>query len=224
MAPPGSGKTYVIAHRYTKMLADGIDPADILAVTFSKVMANELLERIVGLNPAVLGTEAEKQICTIHAACYRILRAEGDRRNVAKFWQVKKLLQEIAEKVWVPAEERPGWDEIMGWMDTAKANAKSSEDDLEFFKVALGAFHGANLHTARVMYDKEMEKKRLLTFSDMLFEVEQKLISDAAFRDKMQVKYKHCIIDEAQDLSEQAMRILITFSFEPGNNPVYGGY
>ena len=68
-----------------------------------------------------------------------------------------------------------------------------------------------------------MQSDGLLCFADMLFDVEQKLIHDMVFRNKLQDKFTHVVVDEAQDVSKQALRILITLSFEPNRNDVYEG-
>jgi DNA helicase-2/ATP-dependent DNA helicase PcrA len=225
LAGPGSGKTAVIAWRYAYLLAHGATPDHILAVTFSHTMADELLARIKRVNPLVEGTAAERQVCTIHAICYRILKAEGDRRDVVKTWMLKKWTQEIAEDLWPYSQERPGWTEIMAWIDSAKMLGLTSAEDLEFLSNAQNNVthrsEGERLHQVRRELDARMRRENVLTFADMLLDVETLLQRDRTFREKWQMQFKWVIVDEAQDVSEQALRILITLSFDPPANPVY---
>ena len=215
LAGPGSGKTFCVARRYAYLLANGARPDDILAVTFNKTMADELLSRITTVNPSVVGTKAEQQVCTIHALCYRLLRSEGDRRNVAKQWQVKRALQDIAEEIWHYSDERPGYKEILAWVNAAKMQGLTTANDLEFFSKCINRFGrnaGGQLHEARKQLDDRLRRESLLTFADMLLDVERKLDTDSTFRAKCQARFAWVIVDEGQDTSAQAMRILSTLA------------
>lgn len=211
--------TLVLARRYAYLLEHGARPDDILAVTFSKNMADELLNRIARISPQVLGTAAERQVCTIHAACYRMLRAEGDRRNVPKEWQIKKSLQDIAKSLWRIPNERPGWSELYYWICGAKGMGLTSADDMDLFGGVVNSFGrnvGRELHIVRRRFDEDMRRQRLITFPDMLFDVEQKLLHDRAFREKWQRQFKWIIQDESQDANPQDWRILGILA-EPDN-------
>lgn len=208
LAGPGSGKTVTIEERIAHLLDNGVGPDDILCVTFTKTMADEMLRRVLARNPDLTDTAAERQICTIHALCYRLLREEGDTRRVAKEWQVKRAIQEIAEDIWPYAEERPGWKEIYLWVNTAKSAGLLMADDFSFYVDALGSHQGHNLHEARRQFDEKMRRGSLVTFPDMLFDVEQKLGRDKAFREKYQARFKWVLVDEGQDVGGQAMRSL----------------
>jgi len=216
LAPPGAGKTLVISYRYAYLLENGAKPRDILAVTFSRSMADELLEQIKRVSPQIADTDAEKQVCTIHAICYRMLKDSGDNRSVPKEWQIKKVLNEIAESLWPYAEERPGWKEIYYWINNAKYHGVVTADDLGFFTRQIGDYQGRNLHEARRRFDEQMKGQRLLTFPDMLFNVEQKLKREPTFRVKWQTRFKWVMVDECQDTNSQAMRILTTLA-QPQN-------
>ena len=76
IAGAGSGKTRVLTTRIAYMLAQGVDPSSILALTFTNKAAGELKERLEGL----LGPEAQNVwAMTFHAACCRILRRDIER-------------------------------------------------------------------------------------------------------------------------------------------------
>lgn len=217
LAPPGSGKTATLARRYAHMVEQGVSPSEIVAVTFNRTMADELLERIIAIISSVRGSSAERQICTIHALCSRILREEGDRRRLAKEWQVRKSLQAIAEKYWLNEERRPGYKEILTWIEEAKARGLPINDDMDFFMNHLADPDGYNLALARADFDRDMRRQNLLTFADMLLDVEQLLSRDSKVREKYQQRFKYIIQDEAQDANPQDWRILRILA-EPQNN------
>src|SRR5262245_36362280 len=77
VAGAGSGKTRVLTHRVAHLIAAcGVQPSEILAITFTNKAAGEMRSRLDGL----LGDTARRiWILTFHAACGRILRREAPR-------------------------------------------------------------------------------------------------------------------------------------------------
>ncbi len=76
-AGPGTGKTFTIAHRYAHMIEQGVDPEDILLITFTNSAAQNMKERIINLcdhDPAAL---RDAPIMTFHGLCNRILFNNG---------------------------------------------------------------------------------------------------------------------------------------------------
>src|SRR5438105_14653412 len=81
LAGAGTGKTRVITFRIAHLVARGISPGNVLAVTFTNKAAREMQERVRKLLPRPRQPENEKNreaarptICTFHALCIRILR------------------------------------------------------------------------------------------------------------------------------------------------------
>jgi len=82
LAGAGSGKTRVLAHRVAHLVATGVPPGQIVAVTFTNKAAGEMRDRIAGL----IGPEATRQatIGTFHAICARILRRESEHIGLTR--------------------------------------------------------------------------------------------------------------------------------------------
>jgi len=222
LAPAGSGKTWANELRILYLLENNAKPRDILYVVFNKSMAQSGLERILKTNPSLKGTEAEKQICTIHAICYRLLMWSGDKRRVVKSWKIKRTLQDLAEELWEDSKSRPGWKEIYDWICRVKALECSEEQFPILFDDALGAYHGERLTKASIAFGRELRKSNELTFPDMIRDVEQKLINDPNFRKEYQERFKWILVDEAQDVNGQVMRILTTLA-KPQNQLMLTG-
>lgn len=228
LAPPGSGKTFVMALRYAYLLAQGVEPEHIVAVTFNRTMADELLARIARVNPRIAEmlesnptAAAVQQITTIHALCYRILRAEGDKRSVpdkdgrVKPWQVRKAWEDIIAVLWPVVDKRPGWQEVESVVYTAKGQGLDSQHDMELFGSICDKFGnniGQELHLARQRFDEWCQRQGVIQFPDMLYEVDVRLRDDPAFKLRWQTKFHYVLVDEAQDTSAQAMRILTTLA------------
>lgn len=206
LAPPGSGKTYIIEHRYKHLVDSGIDPAQIVVVTFSSRMAIEMQERIKATCPVA----NIDQICTIHALCKRMLTSWNPHSSyygwsVPKEWEVKKQLQDSIDKIWLE-EEKPGYKEVLYWIDNAKYHG--IEHSLSLFTDYLGEDHGEWVQEIRVEFDGWLKYRRCMTFADMLYFTELGM-KNIAFRLLWQSKFPYIMIDEAQDTNSQAMRILL---------------
>jgi DNA helicase-2/ATP-dependent DNA helicase PcrA len=229
MAAPGSGKTASTVRRIEYLIRHGVPADDILYVTFTKSMADEGFDRIAERIPEVMTTRLSKQVCTIHAICYRILRWEGVKRNVPKEWEVKQALNEIIggddrkriQGEWQYDFAQPGYKEVLYWIDLAKHNGMTEKDDFPFYARHMTHGQAEKVHNCRVRFDAWLEEQNYLTFTDMLYLVEQRLINDKAFREKYQARFTHVLVDDAQDTNQQALRVLITLSLNPGDNRVY---
>ena len=226
LAGPGAGKTSVISWRYNFLLKNGATPDEIVAVTYSKDMSKELLKRIGRINPVLdRYPQAARQICTIHALCSRMLAEEGDRREVAPSWKVRRQFRVLAEQIWPNERQRPAWTALERWLHLSKADGLmqtpgSVERDPElerYFGQLMGPELGVKVAEARVRFDVALRMENLLTFDDMLLDVENRLKSPSdPFGEKWRRRIKWVIIDEGQDTSAQAMRILIALSLPEG--------
>jgi superfamily I DNA/RNA helicase len=114
LAGAGTGKTRVITFRIAHLIAKGVAPGNILAVTFTNKAAREMQERIRKLIPAPRQSQgkpdrdARPTICTFHSLCVRILRQFIDRLGYKKNFviydeseqlsAVKKILAQISAK------------------------------------------------------------------------------------------------------------------------------
>ena len=221
--------TFASVERIVHLIESGIDPDKIVYVTFTKSMADEGYERISKRVPEVATSNLSKQVCTIHALCFRMLRWEGLKRDVPKEWQVKQTLNDIIagderkhiNGEWQHTIEKPGYKEVLYWIDKAKNQGLTPEKDLQFFAVHMPHDQAKKVHNARQRFDEWLASNNFITFADMPYLVEQRLQSDSLFRDKYQRQFSHIITDECQDTNTQNLGILVTLSLDPGDNRIY---
>lgn len=200
LAGPGAGKTFVIAQRYAHLLGHGAKPERIAAITFSRDMAHELRKRILRVSPRA----CVDNIATIHGLCWRILKASGDKRTVAKEWQERRALKVIHSQLWPSRKgDKPKVTvgDVANWVNGTKAHGLWHIDDVDM------AF-GEKVAVARQSFDDALAGEKLVTFADMLLDVERHLRENEGFRQRWQGQFGWIIVDEGQDTGAQAMRIV----------------
>jgi hypothetical protein len=222
-AGPGSGKTFIIEHRYEFLVDSGINPRSILVCTFGKQATTEMGQRILRTCPQA----NIETICTINALCYRLLaKWYPDSRwygwQGPKEWQVKKTLEDAIGVIW-QEKEKPNAQEVYQRVDSSKYLGLTVDDSYKYFINTLGNQYGEWLYDIRSKFDAWLNRSRFLTYADQLYLVEKRLQTDKVWRDMLQDRFQQVIIDEGQDTNFQAMRILITLSLESGKNTVYEG-
>ena len=109
IAGAGSGKTRVLAYRYAYLVdVLGIDPGNILCLTFTNKAAAEMRNRI---NKLIGGEHASDFICTIHSFCVKFLREEIFRLGYPKTFQIldeedmKAIVKEALEENGIDRKE-----------------------------------------------------------------------------------------------------------------------
>lgn len=92
IAGAGSGKTKLLVNRYAYLVQEyGIDPANILCVTFTNKAAGEMKRRI----RAIIGGEYDTAlICTYHGFCARLLRDDAEKLFLSKDFQIADVVQQ----------------------------------------------------------------------------------------------------------------------------------
>jgi len=230
LAGPGSGKTATMIHRIDHLITSGVDPRQIVAVTFAKSMAVEIGLRAQELNPAVIG----EQICTIHALCYRILKEEGETREVAAgrlAYRVTRIIKDLQEE---NAMLEVGWKDLLHYINRAKANAIRHPQLPAFYRDFIQSAGGIatdvpwkdrahqKLTDLHLQFERRLRQEQLLTFSDMLCEIEWLLADYPETCQKYQERYGWIIVDEGQDTSAQAMRILTNLAAPQDNFTIVG--
>ncbi len=207
IAGPGSGKTRVIVHRIANLIAgEGVQPWNILAVTFTNKAAREMRDRL----EALLGRRADALAAgTFHAQCARILRRDGqvigiDPRfaiydDTDQIGLIRGVLREmeIDEKRFSPRS-----------FLSAISAAKSELIDVDrYAKRAAGVWHEKVASIYR-RYQELLMANRALDFDDLIVET-VRLFTDspetlAAYQDR----FRYIMVDEFQDTNIAQYRLI----------------
>lgn len=198
MAGAGSGKTKVLTCRIANLLAKGIAPYNILAITFTNKAAAEMRERV----DRMIG-EAAKNVwlSTFHSFCARFLRREiealaGYKKNFVIYDSqdsqtvVKLCLKELNldDKQYVPSA-----------MQSIISNAKNALQGVRDFERAADNFYAQKAAEVYRLYQKKLRENNALDFDDLLMVSVVLLQEVEEIREKYQKRFKYILIDEYQD-------------------------
>jgi DNA helicase-2/ATP-dependent DNA helicase PcrA len=204
IAGAGSGKTRVLTYRVAYMLQQGIDPFNILALTFTNKAAREMKERIYNL---VGSTEAKSVwMGTFHAVFARVLRVEGHHLGYPSNFTIydtddsKSLVRSILKDLGLDPKIYPA-GYVLGRISSAKSNLISAQDYnanhelMSQDKMAAKPFIG-NIYS---MYTARCRRALAMDFDDLLFNMNLLLRDFPDVLLKYQKKFRYILVDEYQD-------------------------
>lgn len=199
LAGAGSGKTRVLTHRIAYLIEEkGVNPWNILAITFTNKAAGEMRERVDRL--VGFGSESI-WVSTFHSMCVRILRRHisllgydtnftiydaDDQKTLMK--DVCKLLQ-IDTKIY---KERA----LLAAVSHAKNELVTPE---EFRLNAGGDFSQRKIAEVYEEYEKQLKANNALDFDDLLIKTVQLFQTQADVLDYYQERFRYIMVDEYQD-------------------------
>src|SRR5687768_5493381 len=163
LAGAGTGKTRVITYRIAYMIARGINPGNILAVTFTNKAAREMQERVRELAPRRKNADGEKEekptISTFHSLCVRILRRHiellGYKRNFVIYSESDQLgaMKKVLSGISVNGGETPEPRLVLSILSKFKnggARALASANEVAFVQHIEKRYHQA-LHACNAV-------------------------------------------------------------------------
>lgn len=214
LAGAGTGKTRTIVARITWLVSTGVDPAKILAVTFTNKAAREMKERIKGM---IDDKASEITACTFHALCVRILRADADKigykNNFTIFDEgdqlglIKKVINRVTAK-----DEKLDPGLAKNLISKAKNNGWSAPQDDE---TVIGAVYAR--------YNRDLLSLNAMDFDDLLVKAVQLLNEHPEVRDKWRSRYSQMLVDEFQDTNRLQLDLVsLLASGSPPNICVVG--
>ena len=209
LAGAGTGKTRVITMRVAYLLAQGVDPAHVLAVTFTNKAANEMRERLAGM---VEKAEAKKvTMSTFHALCMRILRQDieklGYKKNFSIYDEgdqmglIKKLITRTAAK-----DEKLDPNVAKSLISKAKNNGWREPQPGEE-KTLLGAVFAR--------YQAELKTLNAVDFDDLLLLAVQLLAEHGEVRERWHRRFRYLMVDEFQDTNRLQLDLVTMLAKSP---------
>ena len=219
IAGAGSGKTRVLTARICHLIEIGVNPYNILAITFSNYAAIEMKERI----ERQLGY-SDVWTSTFHSMCARILRMDCERIGYSKDFTiytdleservVKRILQDY------PQADPKNKGDYLWHISRAKTLALSPDDYYDTIKDSdSDAYNVAEVYRR---YEAELKKCNCLDFDDLLLKTVLLFSTCPDVLEKYQNRFHYINVDEFQDTNKLQYDIVKMLSKKHGNLFVVG--
>ena len=211
LAGAGSGKTFVITQRVLNLIQKGVNPAEILAVTFTNKAAREMKERIYK------GSQMHIWVGTFHSFGVSILRQYKEALGRSEGFIVyddtdqKALVKKGMEVVNGPwADKKP---EIFVNQISRLKDSLITPEDLDRSTEPIEEY----VKSLYSYYQKELIKNNAFDFGDLILEPVRLFQSHPHILEEYQERYKYILVDEYQD-TNKAQDILVTLLAERYKN------
>ena len=199
LAGAGSGKTRVLTHRIAYLIEEkGVNPWNILAITFTNKAAAEMRERVDNL--VGFGSESI-WVSTFHSTCVRILRRHIDRLGYDTNFTIydtddqKTLMKDVCKLVQIDTKvykER----NLLAAISAAKNEMISAQ---EYVLNAQGDFGKEKIARVYEEYEKQMHANNALDFDDLLVKTVQLFQTQPDVLENYQERFRYIMVDEYQD-------------------------
>ena len=208
LAGAGSGKTRVLTHRIAYLIDEvGVNPWNILAITFTNKAAKEMRERV----DKIVGYGSENiWVSTFHSTCVRILRRHIDKLGYDKSFTIydsddqKSLMRDVIKYLELDPKN---WKEknCLGAISSAKDKLLSPD---EFERESGGDYKARKMAEVYREYQKRLKSNNALDFDDLI------VLTCELFRTCPDVlhlyrqRFQYIMVDEYQDTNTAQFKLI----------------
>lgn len=222
LAGAGSGKTRVLTHRIACLMEEkGVNPWNILAITFTNKAAQEMRERVDKL----VGMGAESiWVSTFHSACVRILRRHIDFLGFDNHFAIydtedqKTVIKEVCRRLNIDTKiykERT----LMAKISHAKDELISPE---EMELNAGGDFNEKKIAAVYKEYQATLRKNNALDFDDLIVKTVELFQNCPDVLEYYQERFQYIMVDEYQDTNTAQFKFVSLLASKYQNLCVVG--
>lgn len=208
LAGAGSGKTRVLTHRVAYLIEEkGVNPWNIMAITFTNKAAGEMRERVDRL----VGFGAESiWVSTFHSSCVKILRRFIEYLGYSNNFTIydaddqKTLMKQVIKKLDLdPKQYRERA------MMTVISNAKNELiSPQEFLLNAQGDWRERKTAEIYQCYQEELKKNNALDFDDLIFKTVELFRTSKEVLEYYQERFRYIMVDEYQDTNTAQFHLI----------------
>lgn len=193
LAGAGTGKTFCMLSRISRLVDDGADPSSILVLTFTNAAAFEMRERYKRNHSERVVPEFR----TFHSFCYSIISRDGNVREALGYTKVPKIATDAElHRIETLAKEKCG--------------TKLSNDKIKG-KVPLTPKEQFELDVYNKCVDKILKSSGLITFNILCYDVCDLFVTDHESILDYKERYKYLFVDEFQDTDPRQYDFITSF-------------
>ena len=226
IAGAGSGKTRVLTYKIAYLMTQGVDPFNILALTFTNKAAREMKERIAN----IVGDEAKNLwMGTFHSVFARILRIEAHKIGYTSNFTIydsddsQKLVARIIKELNLDKEQYK-YKIIFSRISSMKNNFISADQYINDEEMLLSdkISNRPKFHQIYKQYVDRCFKAGAMDFDDLLLKTNELLNSYPDTLSKYQNIFRYILVDEYQDTNHSQYLIIRSLSDKFQNICVVG--
>ena len=226
IAGAGSGKTRVLTYKIAYLMTQGVDPFNILSLTFTNKAAKEMKERII----SIVGDEAKNLwMGTFHSVFARILRIEAHKIGYTSNFTIydsddsQKLVSRIIKELNLDKEQYK-YKIIFSRISSMKNNFISAQNYINDDELLLSdkISNRPKFHEIYKQYVERCFKAGAMDFDDLLLKTNELLNSYPETLSKYQNIFKYILVDEYQDTNHSQYLIIRSLSDKFQNICVVG--
>ncbi len=208
LAGAGSGKTRVLTHRVAYLIEEaGVNPYNIMAITFTNKAAGEMRERIDDM----VGYGSESiWVATFHSTCVRILRRYIDRLGYETNFTIydaddqKTLMKDICKRLEIDTKIHK---EKM-FLNVISSAKDELIDPIEFETRAVGDYNKRRQAEVYKEYQRVLKQNNALDFDDLLFKTVELFKLDKEVLNAYQERFQYIMVDEYQDTNTAQFELI----------------
>ncbi len=213
IAGAGSGKTRVLTYRIAYLLSKGVDPFNILSLTFTNKAAKEMKERVMKL----IGDGEARNVWmgTFHSVFAKILRIEGQHLGYPSNYTIydsndsKRLIKNIIGEMKLDSKQYPP-SYVSSRISMAKSSLISFEDYANDpdIQTADDSARKPYIKEIYAKYQNRLRRADAMDFDDLLFNTYLLFSGFPKVLYKYQQKFKYILVDEYQDTNHAQYLII----------------
>ncbi len=223
VAGAGAGKTRVITHRIAHIIANGVEPQHILAVTFTNKAAKEMRERVHALLSQDISTGSSPYVSTFHALGVYLLRANHKQLGIPLHFSIfdrddsKKAVRTAMKRCDIDTKQYdPG--KILSSISKQKGEALTAEE----YSGMASNYWEEMVAEVWLVYEKIVAESKAFDFDDLLLKTLVFLRNNPDIVRRYQDHWKYIHVDEYQDTNKVQYELIKILCGDHNNICVVG--